>query len=66
MTCLLFAIYNKPFLDILKMNRSGHLRCSVKKGVLNNFANFTGVHLCCSLFLIKLQDFAEFLKTPIL
>ena len=26
-----------------------------KKGVLNNFANFTGKHLCWSLFLIKLH-----------
>ena len=28
---------------------------SEKKGVLKNFANFTGNHLCCSLILIKLQ-----------
>ena len=26
-----------------------------KKDVLKNFANFTGKHLCWSLFLIKLQ-----------
>ena len=26
-----------------------------KINVLSNFANFTGKHLCCSLFLIKLQ-----------
>ena len=26
-----------------------------KKGILKNFANFTGKHLCWSLFLIKLQ-----------
>ena len=30
-------------------------RGSVKKGVLKNFANFTGKHLWWSLFLIKLQ-----------
>ena len=30
-------------------------RCSAKKGVLINFAKFTGKHLCQSLFLIKLQ-----------
>ena len=31
-------------------------RCSEKKvGVLENFAKFTGKHLCQSLFLIKLQ-----------
>ena len=34
---------------------SSHRRCSVKKGVLKNFANFTGKHLFWSLFLIKLQ-----------
>ena len=28
-----------------------------KKGVLRNFANFTGKHLCWSLFLIGLQAF---------
>ena len=36
-------------------NRSSHWRCSVKKGVLKNFANFTGKYLCWSLFLINLQ-----------
>ena len=35
--------------------RSSHRRYSVKKGVLKNFANFKGKHLCWSLFLIKLQ-----------
>ena len=25
---------------------SSHQRCSVKKGVLKNFTNFTGKHLC--------------------
>ena len=30
-------------------------RWSVKKGALKNFANFTGNHLCWSLFIIKLQ-----------
>ena len=28
-------------------------RCSVKKGILRNFAKFTGKHLCQSLFLNK-------------
>ena len=27
-------------------NRSSHLRCSITKGVLRNFAKFTGKHLC--------------------
>ena len=30
--------------------RSSHQRCSMKKGVLRNFTNFTGKHLCQSLF----------------
>ena len=28
-----------------------------KKSVLKNFANFTGKHLCWSIFIIKLQAF---------
>ena len=35
--------------------RSSHRRCSVKRGVSENFTIFTGKQLCCSLFLIKLQ-----------
>ena len=38
-------------------NRSSHRRCYVKKGVLRNFANFTGKQLLWSLFLIKFQAF---------
>ena len=38
-------------------NRSSHRRCFVKNVALKNFANFTGRHLCWSLFLIKLQAF---------
>ena len=33
--------------------RSSHLRCSVKKGVLRNFAEFTGKYLCQRLFFNK-------------
>ena len=33
--------------------RSSHQRCSVRKGILRNFAKFTGKHLCQSLFLNK-------------
>ena len=33
--------------------RSSHQRCSVRKGVLTNFAKFTGKHLCLSLFFNK-------------
>ena len=52
---------------IYKKGRSSHWRCSVKKGVLKNFVNFTGKHLCWSLFLIKLQAFRPAIllkKTP--
>ena len=31
--------------------RSSHQRCSIKTGVLRNFAKFTGKHLCQRLFL---------------
>ena len=33
--------------------RNSHRRCSVRKGVLRNFAKFTGKHLCQSLFFNK-------------
>ena len=42
--------------------RNSHQRCSVKKGLLKNFANFTGKHLCWSLFLIELLDFIKTLS----
>ena len=48
--------------------RSSHRWCSVRKGVLRNFAKFTGKHLCQSLFFNKvagLQNtfFTEHLQT---
>ena len=43
--------------NFLRIVRSIHRRCSVKKGVLRNFTNFKGKHLCWSLFLVKLQAF---------
>ena len=33
--------------------RSSHQRCSMKKGVVRNFAKFTGKHLCQSLLFNK-------------
>ena len=33
--------------------RSSHRRCSLKKGVLENFAKLTGKHRCQSLFFNK-------------
>ena len=41
--------------------RSNRRRCSVRKGVLRNFAKLTGKHLCQSLFLDKVakEDLAQ-------
>ena len=33
--------------------RSSHCRCSVRKGVLRNYAKITGKHLCQSIFFNK-------------
>ena len=63
--------------DLVGLFRSSH-RCSVKKGILKNFANFTGKHKCWSLLQArnfikkKLQHwcfpvkFAKILRTSIL
>ena len=37
----------------LYLCKSSHQRCSIIKGVLRNFAKFTGKHLCQSLFFNK-------------
>ena len=48
-------LYQKkaPVLRIYKNTRNSHQRCFIIKGVLINFAKFTGKHLCQSLFLNK-------------
>ena len=33
-------------LNKLYIGTSSHWRCSIKKGAVKNFANFTGPHLC--------------------
>ena len=43
----------QPFKQKWAQNRSSHQGCSVRKGVLRNFAKFTGKHLCQSLFFNK-------------
>ena len=43
--------------DLLGLFRSSDRRCSVKNGVLKNFANLTGKHLRRSHFLITFQVF---------
>ena len=39
-----------------EINKSSHRICSVRKGVLRNFAKFTGKHLCHSLFFNKVAS----------
>ena len=39
-----------PLMQDLYNFRSSHQRCSIEKGVLENFKNFTGKQLCQSLF----------------
>ena len=56
---IITELQNSCLITLLKRYRSSHQRCSVKKGVLKNFANFTGKHPCWSLFLIKLQAFSQ-------
>ena len=41
------------YCKVYKNTRSSHQRYSIIKGVLINFAKFTGKHLCQSLFLNK-------------
>ena len=48
--------------QIISWYRSSHWRCSVKKGVLKNFAKFKGKHLCWCLFLMKAWRPATLLK----
>ena len=49
------TLYKKKLIVRSCAFRSSHRGNSVKKCVLKNFGNFTGKHLCRSLFLIKLQ-----------
>ena len=46
------------------MARSSHLRCSIKAAVIKSFAIFSVKHMCCGLFLIKLQTFTVSLPPP--
>ena len=56
----------------LASNRSSHQRCSVKEGVLRNFAKFTGKLQAPPATLLKKRlwhrcfpvNFAKFLRTP--
>ena len=42
--------------------KSRHRRCSVKKGVLKNFTNFTRKHQCWSPFFNKVAGAYDFIK----
>ena len=51
--CKFWEIFKNTFFTEHFRDRSSYRRCSVKKGVLRNFAKFTGKHLCQRLFLIR-------------
>ena len=75
-----YIISKQVWLTLLALNRSSHRRCSVRKGVLRNFAKSTGKYLCQRLFLNKVAglrhrclwhrcfpvNFAKFLRTSFL
>ena len=48
-----YRLYNFPYF------RSSHWLCSVRKGVLRNFAKFTGKHRWQSLFLHKVAGWGD-------
>ena len=62
------------YLSVRQTNKSSHWRCSVKRGVLRNFAKFTGKNMCQSLLFNKVAtpaqvfscEFCEILRRPIL
>ena len=39
----------------IKLHRTSHRKCSVKKGVIRNFTKFTGKYLCQRLFFNKIE-----------
>ena len=59
-------------MEYLKVLRSSHLSCSIKKVVLKKLTNSSGKHLCWSLFLTKYittcfpVKFTKFLRAPFL
>ena len=46
-------------------NRSSHRRCSVREGVLRNFAKFPGKYLCQSLFFNKVAGLRKTCEFPV-
>ena len=59
-------LHPNTFLGNLTIFQISHWRSFVKKYVLKNFENFTGKHLCMSLFSIKFVKFAEYLHHQLL
>ena len=53
-------IWTKWLESFIAYDRSSHRRWSVRKGVLRNFAKFTGKHLCQSVFFIKVAGWGCF------
>ena len=59
--------FNSKYNFCRKIYKSSHQRCSVRKGVLRNFAKFTGKQLCQSLWERCFPvNFAKFLRTTFL
>ena len=54
--------YLVPFSPQGPCFRRNYQGCSVKKGVLRNFAKFTGKHLCQGLFFNKVAGVWNFIK----
>ena len=48
-----FHFFKIKLQPIYAISRNSHQRCSMRKGLLRNFAKFTGKHLRQSLFLNK-------------
>ena len=56
LSCFLFLSRQSKW---KRKNRSSHLTCSLRKGVLRNFAKFTGKHLCQGLYFVKIVALAQ-------
>ena len=63
----IFNLFALKISQDLTKPRSSRRRCSIWKGVLRNFAKFTGKHLCYSLFFNKAAGLraATLLKEPL-
>ena len=58
-----YQVFKKSYKTNDKISKSSHQTCSVKKGVLRNFAKFTGKNLCQRLFFNKVAGGAcNFIK----